>query len=819
MVKRKNQQPRLVENLSDDDSDEEIDEDGAFNSDDERKYGSLLEKKDNDDDEEEEDSEDDDEDDEDGDGGQYMLDLLNTMDKQPRDDAKNASTSSATIAHHVKESPFSSSVISSSNDKSSAVTLNALMEGLRDTASYGRVQKGLKPLARGEATSAPASRVVSERAKRKVHYKEQSENVVSEWLEAVQENRQAETLDFRPKARLGDVSRDALTDTFVPTTDFEKQLQAALEEAGQHDEEALMQAEEKALQDDLDANGLSMEEYKKRQGQLAKMRALMFYHEQKRHHMNKIKSKKYRRIRKKQREKLKEAQSEANLQDNPDLERELGEKEEMERMQERMTLAHKNTSKWAKRVLKRGKNVDVDTRRALSAQLKRGDDLLKRMNITGRGMDDDDSDEDLVETAKKVLADTDEGDDGEAKGLMKLSFMQRGVQRQREQAREEARQLLLELEENERLEQGESDDDQDRKPSPSKKQKTVKAATKEEMKQFLKDGEMVASSLKFGTSNSTTIQVSGGIDIDTTTQLLETEKTTATTSEHTSTLASSSSPTTAGTPGTSATKTKQQRSKKAAKSPKTADEGEDSNPWLIGGEDAANTPSSNPKASRKSKAMVDVNRAVDLVSMSSNKNEDNDTKIQATTQDTDKNKKITTLTQEELVRKAFAGTTAEEADEEFAREKDQVATREDPNRKKNKKQREEQQEGSLGWGSWTGKGAPPPPKPRGKLPPNQQPPKLLKKRKRKDDVKPRVILSERRVKRLAESCMLAEIPHPYKSREEYERATSGGMGREWNVTGAFKAATRPDVQTRSGQIIQPLSMRVKKKPARSAAKF
>jgi U3 small nucleolar RNA-associated protein 14 len=439
--------------------------------------------------------------------------------------------------------------------------------------------------------------------------------------------------------------------------------------------------------------------------------------------------------------------------------------------------------------------------------------LLKRMNITGRGMDDDDSDEDLVETAKKVLADTGEGDDGEAKGLMKMSFMQRGLTRQREQAREEARQLLLELEENERLEHGEiDDDDQDRKPS-AKKQKNVKTASKEEMKQFLKDGEMVASSLQFGTSNSTTIQVSGGIDIDTTTQQLETEKTAPTTSEYTSTLASSPSPTTARTPGTSATKPKQQRSKKVAKSPKTADQGEDSNPWLIGGEDAG--PSSAPKPSRKPKAMVDVDRAVDLVSTSTT---NEDTKTQATTHDTDK-KKITTLTQEELVRKAFAGTTAEEADEEFAREKDQVGIREDPNRKKNKKQREEQQEGSLGWGSWTGKGAPPPPKPRGKLPPNLQPPKMLKKRKRKDEAKPRVILSERRVKRLAESCMLAEIPHPYKSREEYERATSGGMGREWNVTGAFKAATRPEVQSRSGQIIQPLSMRVKKKPARSAAKF
>ena len=70
------------------------------------------------------------------------------------------------------------------------------------------------------------------------------------------------------------------------------------------------------------------------------------------------------------------------------LRAELREKEEVARIQERMTLAHKNTSKWAKRILKRGKNVDVDTRRALSAQIQRGDDL--RRKIIGSEEEDND---------------------------------------------------------------------------------------------------------------------------------------------------------------------------------------------------------------------------------------------------------------------------------------------------------------------------------------------------------------------------------------------------------------------------------------------
>merc|ERR1712166_1454578 len=99
---------------------------------------------------------------------------------------------------------------------------------------------------------------------------------------------------------------------------------------------------------------------------------------------------------------------EAAIEQDEDLGKELKEKEEVARVQERMTLAHRNTSKWAKRILKRGKNVDIDTRRALSAQLKRGDDLRRKM----MGNEDDDSDndsngeEDLIESARKVLQDT-----------------------------------------------------------------------------------------------------------------------------------------------------------------------------------------------------------------------------------------------------------------------------------------------------------------------------------------------------------------------------------------------------------------------------
>jgi U3 small nucleolar RNA-associated protein 14 len=841
MGKRKNsKKPEPVDHVSDPDSDdEELTEDEAFNSDDERKYGSFFEKRsariagggdsegDSGDSEGDSSSGDDDgiasddDDSEEGDGGQYMLDLLDKLDGNDDKKKHESGQRSTGIASHVKESEFSASVV-----PTAGLTLDSLMQGIEDTKGFGVVQKTMRKVAEGQATSAPLARTVSARAQRKVHYEDQS-GEVSRWIDAVQTNRQAETLDFRPKERL-EITQDVLVDNFVPTTDFEKQVHAALNEAGHQDEEAMLKAEEAALQDDLGTNQITMEEYKSRRGQLAKMRALMFYHEQKRHQIKKIKSKKYRRIRKKQRTREKEANIEAQLEEDPDLARELEEKEEVDRMKERMTMAHKNTSKWAKRILKRGKNVDVDTRKALSAQLKRGDDLLQRMKTTRAGEDDDDSgDEDLVETARKVLADTEGNADAPThrNGLFQLSFMQKGIERQREKAREEARELLMELEANEGDGDFDADggDDEDDEPKRKKKEKV---ASKEEMKNILNDGELVASSLKFGKSNA--IAVNGGIDIDMgpTESKVDNRKTkdsagAGTMSEHSATFAISS--------GSSDRDKVQSPEKKASSlSPPKQSKGnatlttrDESNPWLVTGaaSDATEAPTNKRAVPRVSRTgIVDVQGAVDLLEGAA------DNAVSARGQQVEEpsknktnlvEKKITMLTQEELVRKAFVAPSEKEVDEEFAKEKDAMEEQEDdPTRKKKK---EKAMNDVSGWGSWTGKGAPPPRPPR-KLPKRMQAPeKKLAKRKREDVKKPNVIVSEKRVKKLADQFMVAQVPHPFTSREEYERAMAGGVGKEWNVTTSFKDMTRPEVMTRSGKIIQPLSKRVKQ--TRPAAKF
>jgi len=898
MVKGANDDRSETFNISEEineSDDEEIPEDEAFNSEDERLFGHYFEKKndyveggsekyddDNDDDKKknlndnkvnrknqkrildscsddevtsDEDTDDDssvdeNDDDDDDDGGQYMLDLLNKLDGS-NNGGNDEGENKLSLAQmgKIPESDYSNSI------SKKGLTLDNLMEDIQDTRGFRDLQKSFsnKPA----TTPAPLDKKIANRVERKIAYKARSRDI-SRWVEIIRENRQAESLDFKPKERV-QLTRDILVEKFQAKTDFEKEIEEALEEAGQQDEEAVLKGEEEALQDDLGANRLTLEEYKKRRGQLAQIRALMFYHERKRHHMKKIKSKKYRRIRKKQRERLKESTTDDAIEQDENFAKELKEKEEIARVQERMTLAHRNTSKWAKRILKRGKNVDIDTRRALSAQLKRGDDLRRKMI----GNEDDDSendsnDEDIVESARKVLQATENDSDptNGKTGLFKLSFMQKGVQKQRDQAREEARKLLGELEANEK------DDYDDIMQSEEEEQDVVekerKIAPDREMRDVLQQGELVASSLEFGNSNS--IATSSGIEIDLgpADKFDSNEDKSDVENDEQSETSSikEAKPQVANDSGTneyftvmefdkvssnnsaySRSLSKQpldiKSSKKGSKKTSVtvtervvAEDDDEPNPWMksTDGNDSIKHSEKDSRSISVKKAkrmgVIDIVGAIDIL----DRNKDDEKKGTLEVENNEDSlsnkkenheKKITMLTQEELVRKAFVGQNESQIDEEFKKEKESMAAEADPTRKVGTEKNN--LDDVAGWGSWTGQGSLPP-RPR-KLPKKLQAPKKKKddKRKRFDGYKPDVIINRKRLKKTANSYMLADVPHPFASRAEYEQAMLGGVGREWNVSSSFKSMTRPEILTRSGKIIQPISRKAKK--PRPAAKF
>ena len=817
-----------------------------------------------------------------------MLDLLNNLDKPPSKQKNEASSQLAQSSSRLTESEFSSTGV-----KNAGLTLDSLMGGIADTKGFGRVQKAFKdiasvPSAGGksgsggddyggkkvlETTKAPVAKVVSERASRKVHYEEASGDV-KRWTGVVKQNRQAETLDFRPKDRVY-IDREDLVGKFEATTDFEKEVADALEKAGAESEKDIARRERAelmgedgadadidaddddamaALDDDLGGNRISLEEYKKRHGELAKMRALMFYEEQKRHHMNKIKSKKYRKIRKKQRERRSEAEKEAAAEEDPDLVRELEEKEEMERMKERMSLRHKNTSKWAKQQLRRGKNMDTDTRRALSAQVQQGQDLRNKMNATMDRLNADSSDEEggasMLDQARAILADTEKDDDEEGndkKGIFSLAFMKRGMEAQRARAKQEARQLLMELEANEVGSSDESGDDNSVSDSESganekKKGKKPKALSASETEKLLPKGKLVASALDFGNANS--ISVGGAIDVDLgdgpppeaeaapddddfEDDEEDAETGTERVTAHTATMKSGKSDISidivAGDEKVPKKVSASKRSKRKAALVEEAKKDEAANPWIAAAAQDNDDSEEDRRAGQKKKkrrkgagvskdGVVNIQGAHALLGGDDDDSSEDENKMVLQKGGTKKEKDggVATLSQEELVRRAFATATEDDIDDEFEKEKEAMRGRDDPTRKT-----KEETKVASGWGSWTGEGAPAPKPPR-RLPKKLQPPEKKERRPRKDDKKKRVIINEKRVKRTAQF-QLSEIPYPFTSREQYEKAMGGSIGAEWNVSGAVKDMTRPEILTRAGKIIQPISKRAKAK--RAPAKF
>ncbi len=699
----KTKTPQLVDHVSDG-SDEEIDEDLAFNSDDERMYGSLFKPKgpkkrnydhvdsrDSDDDSivNDGDSDDDEDDygsdegiasdDEDGDGGQFMLDLLNNLDNKGKDTNEEKKEMRAALAHTsmIPESEFSSTAVKSSN-----LTLDQLMGGITDTKGFQSVKNAMRDMTSTiyendtssslSTTKIPVAKVVSERAERKVHYAEQSENV-SGWTQIVKTNREAETLDFRPKDRIR-INKADLVQKFEPTTDFEKEIAAALEEAGDLDEKDIIAREKAEMfgneeddfdDDDLGGNKLSAEDYKKRFGELSKMRALMFYEEQKRHRISKIKSKKYRKIRKKQKLRgIEEEENEAAEHDE-ELAREIEEKAEMERMKERMSLKHRNTSKWAKRVLKRGGAIDLETRKALSEQIRKGDELKKKMEGQFGESDEEEEEVDLISQARNILSETEQnGEDNNNKGIFKLAFMKKGIEAQRKRAKEEALELIRELEGNESGQESDVNEEQDDKAREITTKK--KAASAKEMKNILGEGRLVASSLTFG--NSTSVQVNGDIDVGSkniNTSLTQRD------AVHTETI--------------SLTKTQhinQEPESKSATSIVTVSNTtkalvEESNPWLISeknNEDAKDSNVSNKKR-RKSKPSVSrqgIVNVADAINIISEKDTEPAKSIRIDKKssiEVASDTKIANLNQEELVKKAFATPNEKEIEEEFENEK------------------------------------------------------------------------------------------------------------------------------------------------------
>ncbi|XP_022757960.1 uncharacterized protein C57A7.06 isoform X2 [Durio zibethinus] len=333
------------------------------------------------------------------------------------------------------------------------ITVQDLLGPIQGKPGYSKLRKRVQHMDRKSTSiQAPLPKADREKLERMAVY-EHSKKDITKWEHLVKRNREAPTIFFGEDVDLGFSTVGAIASEFEPRSEFEKKIATLVYD------EKVMEAHKADGSKLLELNKISAEDYMKHRAHIAKMRSLLFHHEMKRKRIKKIKSKTYHRL--KNKDKAKAASVEMLM--DPEAAKEQARKQEFKRAEERMTLKHKNKSKWARRILERGLNTqDEGTRAAMAEQLNHHALLTRKINTvkgsSSSSSSDSSSDEDeegsdqdraseLLERAKektlKVLEDDEEMSNS---GVLSLPFMVRGMKKRREVAIDEAKLALQEYE-------------------------------------------------------------------------------------------------------------------------------------------------------------------------------------------------------------------------------------------------------------------------------------------------------------------------------------------------------------------------------------
>lgn len=404
------------------DEDEEIDEDMAFDDEDEELYGDHFAKRTRKSIEQDE-LEEDEEDEVDGIFEGIEEQLEDEVEEEEEEEEKPTALSKLDVGNLM-------SVI---GDSKEFFNLKKKVESFKDPAKI-----------RKATVKAPLAPILQDQINREVAYKSASKDI-SKWTSIIKSNREADNLSFPLNEPVHTYDSPLNLDD-GPCTEMEKQISSILKQSNMESEEKILENEDLAL------NKLSVEEAAERRAELQKLRALLFYQEQKLKRMAKIKSKTYRKILKKE----KDRKAANNEEDKDEEEEKLS--AEYARAKERLTLKHK--SKFHKN-LKGGKeslqaiNEQLDIHSKLMNKIQGGDSESED-EILGEG---DEFKENVMEVVDSIA---NEELDAPKKGLFAMKFMQRAAEKKKQEALELAEQIKRDLQSD-----SESDEEQEKKPSES----------------------------------------------------------------------------------------------------------------------------------------------------------------------------------------------------------------------------------------------------------------------------------------------------------------------------------------------------------------
>lgn len=593
-----------------------------------------------------------------------------------------------------------------------------------------------------KALAIPLPKRIQERHDRKAAY-EISKDEVNKWKETVKQNREAEVLSF-PMNKPVEHNAASTFQEAPALTDLEKKINSVLTES------SLLDDKKESTFEEIATAKMSAEELRKRQNELRKMRELMFRNEREAKRIKKIKSRSYRRIKKKE---LLKNKALVEGDDSDDDEHDA------KRAQERMSLKHKNNSAWSRSMIKSGLSKDKEAREEMEEMLRRGESLKSKILDREEG-DDEFGDSNDLNLDKDVSYDSEsEVRENLGKtGVLNMAFMKNAEARERTR-NEETKRNLRKLHENEDIaefDQAEQNNAIDVHINPGRRIYTPGAAkANEEMQNFA-------------------TEVINEDEIDNSKNL--TNRLTTKTSKSKSILDES-------------------------KDSKEVEVEEESNPWLTSSDSNVkksnkirvtdkdssklekNAQKINKQKKRKATEMdepeqiIDMNQTLKIVDPHG---EDSDAGSEVDGSD------IKMFKQQDLIKQAFAG---DDVVNEFEAEKKQVIRDEG----------DQIEDLTLpGWGDWAG----------GKNKKSKKN-KIIKKTKgvefnnRKDKNLKNVIINEKVNKKNAKY-QSSGVPFPFENREQYERSLRMPIGQEWTSRETHQRLTMPKVVVKSGVVIDPL---------------
>uniref|UniRef100_A0A087YSC1 UTP14C small subunit processome component n=1 Tax=Poecilia formosa TaxID=48698 RepID=A0A087YSC1_POEFO len=268
------------------------------------------------------------------------------------------------------------------------VQLSDLIGSLEKTSAVpAKSRKQLKNLQLSEKTiESPLSKQETERIQRDMAF-QKAASEVSRWDGVIIQNQRAEQLLFPlNQDPAGPKPVERLVVGWKARTPLEQEIFSLLSANKQPlTDPVLTPAEEASVK------AMSLEEAKIRRAELQKARALQSYYEAKARRERKIKSKKYHKVQNKAKRKefLKHFDEMVKL--DPAVALEELNKMELARMQERMSLKHQNSSKWAKSKVIMAK-YDEEARKAMQQQLEMNKELTQKLITPLNDNDDDEGD-------------------------------------------------------------------------------------------------------------------------------------------------------------------------------------------------------------------------------------------------------------------------------------------------------------------------------------------------------------------------------------------------------------------------------------------